>query len=591
MNIKLPFFNWSLKKLLLTEGDTFNKARIKILFTILIFSILKALMVVLIAYFHNQYFQLQRGAIALTLYVVLLKLLLINKSYVKSIIHVMITLGILIIWSNVFISVQGVNIITLQFVFMVIISSFYFLNRYLGVLYSCISALPIIIFLILSYNQPLHLELSPDELAAPGSFILIVINFITLIVAHYLYIQAFSSNIIEKEELNIQLKEAVEIANKHAQSKSDFLSTMSHELRTPLNSVIGMSDLLLDDPYSENQKENLKVLHFSAVSLHTLINDILDFNKLDSDKLYLESINVNLSELMNNICSGLELQAKEKGLDLILDIDETLKKQYVITDPTRIAQIIYNLVGNGIKFTNHGSITLSLKLISNIEDSIKVRFSVADTGIGISADKLHLVFEPFVQASANTTRKFGGTGLGLSIVKRLLLLFGSDIHLESTPDKGSTFFFDIVFRLDKEVTADGITGVELNYDLTGLRVLVAEDNPMNIFVIKKVCSKWNIEPVIAENGIDVIDKLNSGTYDVILMDIHMPLMDGFEATKKIRNMQDKVKSKIPIIALTASVSEDLNLKIKAVDINDYIRKPFNAKELYNKLKNIVPVSS
>jgi signal transduction histidine kinase/CheY-like chemotaxis protein len=586
MNDQLPFFNWSLKKVLLTESGSFNKARIKILFTILILSLVKVGVVLWVAYFHEQYFQFARALAILVLYAIILKLLLANKSYVMIVTHVMIWAGILLVWSNIFVSVQKVNVITLQFVFMTIVSSFYFLNRLMGIIYSTLSTLPVMVYLGFSDKISLSLEVTPEGLAAPGPFIIIVLNFITIIMAHYLYHEAFAGNVIEKELLNFQLKKAVEEANKHAQSKSDFLSTMSHELRTPLNSVIGITDLLLDDPANDEQKENLKVLSFSAVSLHALINDILDYNKLDSDKLQLETISVNLRDLMNNVCSGLDIQAKEKGLSLILDIDKDISIQNVITDPTRLTQITYNLVGNGIKFTNNGHIKISLKTLSRNEEHLAIRFSVVDTGIGISTDKHKDVFEPFVQASSNTTRNFGGSGLGLSIVKHLLTLFGSNINLESDIGKGSNFSFDISFVIDKEPAKAKELGNELSYDLTGLRILVAEDNQMNIFLIRKICSRWNIEPTIAENGIEVIEKLQAGSFDVILMDIHMPEMDGYEASRRIRKMDDTVKAAIPIIALTASVSQDMNMKIREVGMDDYVRKPFNSKELYAKLKSI-----
>jgi len=588
MNNRLPIFNWSYKKLLLTEDDLFNKARIKILYAILLFSILKSVVVLVVASLNDQYFHIERSIVALLFYLILLKIFLIHKSYINPTAHVMIWMGIIIIWTNIFISVQGVNIITLQFIFMMMISSFYFLNnKFLAILYSTISALPVVIYKAFFHKTTVYLNLEPEALAVPGNLIIDVLNFTTLITVNYLFIKAFNKTVEEKETLNIQLKKAVEEANMNAQSKSDFLSTMSHELRTPLNSVIGMTDLLLDNPIHDEQKENLNILHFSAVSLNSLINDILDFNKLDSDKLKLEMISVNLDKLINNICSGLELQAKEKGLNLVLQIDEEIKNKYVITDSTRITQIIYNLVGNGIKFTSTGSVTLSLKTLSNIHDIIKIRFSIDDTGIGIPIDKQAMIFEPFIQASASTTRNFGGTGLGLSIVKRLLILFGSEIHLESAPNFGSRFFFDISFKIDhKAIESIDLADTESHYDLTGLRVLIAEDNQMNIVLIKKVFAKWNIEPVIAENGIEVVHKLLYGDYDVILMDIHMPQMDGYFATKNIRNMSDPFKSKIPIIALSASVSEDMSIKIKEAGMNDYLRKPLNAKELYVKLRTI-----
>lgn len=590
MNKRLPLFNWSLKKLLQTETDSFNQARIKILYVILMLSLVKGAVVIATAIIYDQPAQLIRALIGMGIYVVLFKTILISASYIKYAINMMIALGIVIIWTNAFVFVQGINIITLQFAFMVIISCFFFLRKYTAFIYATLSILPIIIVFAMSGGK-MHLYMKSGELATPGNFIIVLLNFVTLIAAHYLYHKAFTASIAEKESLNVKLKEAVEVANKHAQSKSDFLSTMSHELRTPLNSVIGMTDLLMDDPHSEEQEENLKVLRFSAVSLHALINDILDFNKLDSDKLQLEAIRVNMGNLMNNICSGLKVQAKEKGLSLNLHIDEELRDLTIITDPTRITQIIYNLAGNGIKFTNYGGVTISLNLMHKSEKGVCIRFSVVDTGIGISADKHQSVFEPFVQASSSITRNFGGSGLGLSIVKHLLTLFNSQIHLESSPNNGSKFYFDIAFELDSARIETGVSGAEADYDLSGLKILAAEDNQMNIFLLKKLCSRWNVEPTIAENGVEVVEKLCSGTYDVVLMDIHMPEMDGYEATRRIRSLADEKRATIPIIALTASVSQDINMKIKEVGMDDYVRKPFSSKELYGKLKSIVPIQA
>jgi two-component system, sensor histidine kinase len=348
--------------------------------------------------------------------------------------------------------------------------------------------------------------------------------------------------------------------------------------------VIGMTELLLDDPHDNNQKENLKVLNFSAVSLHSLINDILDYNKIDSGKLHLEPTRVNLYNLMESIYAGMKLQAQEKGLNLILKIDQDIKGLNMTTDPTRITQIIYNLVGNGIKFTNEGGVTISLKTLGRDSGNIRIRFSVTDTGIGISSDQHEAIFEPFIQASGNITRNFGGTGLGLAIVKRLLDLFNSTINLESS-DSGSKFSFDIAFKLDNKQEIEQNSSIKSNYDLNGLKVLVAEDNPINVLLLKKILTKWNIEPVFAENGIETLGKLSSAAFDVILMDIHMPLMDGYKATAEIRKLSDPVKSSISIIALTASTS-NLEERIKEIGMDDYIYKPFNSKELYSKLKKI-----
>jgi CheY-like chemotaxis protein/anti-sigma regulatory factor (Ser/Thr protein kinase) len=317
-----------------------------------------------------------------------------------------------------------------------------------------------------------------------------------------------------------------------------------------------------------------------------LINDILDFNKMESDKLTLEAINVDLYALANDICLGMRFQAEEKGLELVVRIDEAIKTHLLVTDPTRLTQILHNLLGNAIKFTHSGVVSLDLKVIECHSDSIEINFSVTDSGIGIDTQQQKLIFEAFIQASSSTTRNFGGTGLGLTIVKRLLKLFKSDIHVTSTVGKGSEFFFGILFNTAGEISDVESIDPKIEYDLRQLKVLVVEDNPINSLLIKKIFSNWNNHPVFASNGYDALEKLKTGAFDVILMDIHMPLLDGYETTKLIRNLPDISRSGIPIIALTASVSNDLYLKIREAGMNDYVNKPFNSDDLYKKLKSI-----
>ncbi|MEJ6980401.1 ATP-binding protein [Pedobacter sp. P351] len=585
MEKSIQFYNWSLKKLLETEANTFIKARIKILFVVLIFPLIKLTVAIPVAWHHHQYFHLQRAVIMLVVYLVLLKVFLINKAFTNTIAHVMVWLGLLIIWTNAFVYAQTINIVTLQFIFMLVLSSFYLLNKRFGIVYSLLGTLPVVLHLIME-GKVNFIARAPNELASPGFELIVVLNFITIIITHYLFQQAFVANIAEKEVLNKQLQLAVIEANHAAVSKSNFLSTMSHELRTPLNSVIGISELLLLDSKDQEQEENLKILKFSAMNLHSLVNDILDFNKLESDKLDLETIPVNLFELINEVCSGLRFQATKKGIDFILDVDEEIKDQFIVTDPTRITQIIFNLAGNAIKFTETGYVSVSLKALGWDKDKLSIRFSITDTGIGISADKKEAIFEPFTQASSSTTRNFGGTGLGLSIVKRLLYLFKSKIKVESTLGLGSTFCFDISFELDKEPVGLLSSGMESEYDLAELKVLVAEDNTMNRLLLTKVFTKWNNKPVFAMNGLEAIEKIKTNDFDVVLMDLNMPLVDGFEASKTIRDIADPVKSSIPIIALTASVSVDVYDKIKEAGMDDFILKPFKLKELYLKLKEI-----
>ena len=585
MRSELPFFNWSLTRLLHTEPDNLKKARINIIFAIIIFSLVKLLVALPFSLSNDQTVHVIRNAFFITVFIFLLKIFLIDKRFAGKIGVIMIWVALFLIWSNAFLTAQTVNIITIQVVVTVILSCFYLLHWRWALVYSLLGVLPTIILVISGDNLNLN-KIVPEQLASPAYEIIVILNFLTILVAHFLYYQALNKNVLEKEMLNKQLQEAVKEANLAVQSKADFLSTMSHELRTPLNSVIGMTQLLLSSPYSPEQSENLKIINFSARNLNMLINDILDFNKMESDMLNLEAINVDLDSLINDICAGMRFQAKEKGLELIVNIDDAIKTHLVVTDPTRLTQIIYNLLGNAIKFTPTGSVTLSLKAIERQTGSINIHFSVVDTGIGIEIQQQELIFDAFTQASSSTTRKFGGTGLGLTIVKRLLKLFKSDINVKSTPGQGSEFFFDISFITAGEISESSVINRKQEYNLKQLKVLVVEDNPINTLLIKKIFANWNNCPHFASNGYEALEKLEEGIFDVILMDIHMPLLDGYATTKLIRNLPDNSKSAIPIIALTASVSNDLYSKIREVGMNDYINKPFNSDDLYRKLKNI-----
>lgn len=584
MNSTLPFFNWSLRKLLATESEVFNQARIRILFLIIVFALIKVSIVIITSVYYSQTFQIWRGLITLIVYLTFFKLLLANRKYVLPLTHLLIGSGIVLMWSIVFVSAQRINIVSLQFVFMVILCSFYLLETFWGMLYSLLAVIPVVLYIIIRNNAEVHLFEQPDELAFPGQISVICLNFVTFTLAHRLYRQAFQKNIDESKSLNVRLESALGEARKLAQSKADFLSTMSHELRTPLNMVIGMTELLRDSPHDKEQEENLRLLNFAAANLHTLINDILDFSKIDSGKLELEKLNINLAQLMTSICTGMEIQAREKGLHLKLSVDDQLHHTYVVADPTRISQIIYNLIGNGIKFTAKGEIDVNLTITEFKNDKIRVHFSVRDSGIGIPMEQQQLIFEPFVQASSQTTRTYGGTGLGLSIVKQLLAMYNSQIELESKPGEGSNFHFEIEFEVGNAAQKENIREESNRGDeLHGLKLLVAEDNILNTFLIRKLCTKWQIEPVIVNNGREALQEIKQGDYELLLMDLHMPEMDGYTAAAEIRLLPNGGKENLIIIALSASVSGDLEDKIYASGMDDFVRKPFNAKELQGKL--------
>ena len=391
---------------------------------------------------------------------------------------------------------------------------------------------------------------------------------------------ALAINKLKNEE---DLKKARRVAEEAAQAKHQFLSIMSHEIRTPLNAILGMTYLLLQEDPKKEQLEFLNSLKFSGDNLMTLINDILDFNKIESGNIFFEESDFNLKDLIHGIRQSFSFRAEEKGIKLKVLIDSELP-EIVVGDAARLNQVLTNLIGNAIKFTETGSITIDIIVVNTGKKEIELEFSVIDTGIGISEDKQKDIYESFKQASTDTTRKFGGTGLGLAICKRLIELQGSKLELESKVGKGSKFFFTLEFKKSERKSLKPEYAGEKKFDqLAEKKVLLAEDNEINSIVAQKILTRWGIDVKTATNGLEVIEKVNKYDFDVILMDLHMPEMDGFKATKIIRKSDhDKIRN-IPIIALTASVMSDVQSKIEKADFNDYVLKPFNPTELYNKI--------
>jgi signal transduction histidine kinase/ActR/RegA family two-component response regulator len=588
MNKPLPFFNWSLKKVQESEPDSFVRARIGIIYTIVAFSILKALIVIGFAVAGDQWRQVARAAFACLFYISLVKIVLYRPLMLTPIAHAMIIAGILIVWSNAFIYAHAINFPTIQFIFMVIMSSFFILGSNAGFIYSAISILPAVVLFAFKSNPNIYATNSPQELASPGFEIIIILNFCTIVASHYLFYNAFRVNIREKEALNQELQLSIIEAHQLAASRAAFLSTMSHELRTPLNSVVGITELLLEDNPEERHKDNIKILQFSALDLLSLINNVLDFNKVDSDKTVLETVPFNLSQFIENICSVLRVKANNKQLHLIVDIDPLLSTCNVVSDPTRLSQIMYNIIGNAIKFTESGSVTVAARVTSVLTDRVDVLFSVTDTGTGIHPDKHEMIFELFAQAELNTVRKYGGTGLGLAIVKKVLALFNSAIQLESVPGSGSRFFFNISFTTVATTTPGLLVETGEKTDFGYLRILVVEDNPINRQIIKKQLNTLNIQPIVTENGKEAYDLFMESHFDAIITDLQMPVMDGYETIRRIRTSNDPYKAAVYAIAFTASVTEEE--KIMDSGFDDYLYKPVNMNVLQDKLKKIAVYS-
>ncbi len=393
----------------------------------------------------------------------------------------------------------------------------------------------------------------------------------------------------EREITQRELIEAKERAEAAAKTKSDFLSTMSHEIRTPMNAVIGLSHLLMQDEPKPEQISNLKALKFSSENLFSLINDVLDLNKIDAGKIEFEQTDFGFDILLESIEHSFAINAKKNNTRFVVEKSAGVPHS-LIGDPTRLTQILTNLVSNALKFTKDGLVQLKINLLEQNLDITRLAFEVSDTGIGIPADKLETIFEPFAQAETNTTRMFGGTGLGLSIIRKLLALQNSDIQVKSTPGKGTTFSFELTFGTSQTTIQPTFPAPTTKTDLKGLRVLLVEDTDLNVTVATQFLEKWGVTIELAENGKIAVQKATNQLFDLILMDLQMPVMNGFEATKAIRQSGGKCAD-VPIVALTASAELAVRREALDYDMNDYIAKPFRPKELYEKIrKNIAEQS-
>ncbi len=600
MNKDVGFFNFSVNKILTREQSILDQARIRLLYYGLWLAIIAVAALVVNIYLDHQYILAFTSSILLLSLVILLKYFTFRPRW-AIISHILLVLATMVNLCSVFITIQKVDIITAQIMLLIIIFSFYMLGQVSGMFYSLVNLIPVLLFQLLEYDnnyvigiKPLVLDQSTIIIAGCANFILIIFmngHFYTAFIRSIRQIRATAE---ERGNLNLELEKVIEKSEKSAQAKSEFLSIMSHEIRTPLNAVIGMTNLLMMGNPRPDQKDNLDILKFSANNLLALVNDVLDFNKIEAGKVVFENIKFNLPDLMQNVCGGQKLKAEEKDLSFKVYIDPTLRNKVVIGDPTRLSQIVFNLISNAIKFTPSGTVWVNVSVLEDRHNIVNVRFSIKDTGIGIEKENLAMIFEPFTQESITTTRQYGGTGLGLAIVKRLLELQNLHMDVNTQPGEGSEFAFTMEFPVSTESTPvpqkATLSHVPSAVDsLSNLRVLIAEDNMVNVMLMKKLFSKWGITPTIAENGERAIEMVQYGNFDIILMDLQMPILNGFDAAMEIRKMRDPKKANIPIIALTASALYDIKERVFNSGMNDYVSKPFKPDELKEKMQNLVEI--
>lgn len=427
-------------------------------------------------------------------------------------------------------------------------------------------------------NETLSESKNRSEITAIlASAFLVIISLLAVSLFRNNQIKLKTNDLLQTK--NSELETARDSAVSAMKAKTNFLSTVTHELRTPLYAVTGLTHLLLDENPAEHQKEHLKSLKFSGEYLLNFINDILQINKIDADKLEALNVEFKLKTVLTDVIDSLQQKANENSTKIVLDYDNDIP-MHLMGDPVKLSQIIMNLVGNALKFTEDGQVDVITKLESKDENRVNVYFEIRDNGIGISEEQQRNIFDSFEQGSVQINREYGGTGLGLTIVKSLLGLFNSKIQLKSEIDVGSSFYFNLDLEYQDSVVADiSFEMSQEDFDFTGLHILIVEDNKINQVITKKMLNKKGISCDIANNGNEAIDAAKNKRYDAILMDIHMPGISGEEATIQIRMFNKE----IPIIALTAISMDDSLDSFYAAGCNDVVTKPFKPEVFYQKI--------
>lgn len=411
------------------------------------------------------------------------------------------------------------------------------------------------------------------------------------------YIEELKSVMVSRNLLKTTNKKLVEEKKRSEQlamARDEFLSSMSHEIRTPLNGILGFTDLLLKNPSLDaDSKKQLDYIKMSGDVLLVIINDILDLAKIESGQITLYEKPFDLSKLIQLIYDTFSTKIEGKAIDFKIEIDE--KVPVILNgDSIRVSQILFNLISNAVKFTPvKGKIRLKIKFDNEDEEFHYIKVTVKDSGIGIPSDKIDVIFDPFIQLTNDTARKYGGTGLGLTIIKKIITIMDGEIHVKSKVDVGTKFTVNLPFAKENNNSVDLNSIIDKDKSAIfvntseRIKVLLAEDNHINQILVQKLLSKFNFECVTVENGSLAVEAVIHENFDVILMDIMMPIMNGYKAASIIRNLKDKTKKNIPIVALTAVVTGSVIEACSSVGIEKYLSKPFESEELYNIITELV----
>jgi PAS domain S-box-containing protein len=399
------------------------------------------------------------------------------------------------------------------------------------------------------------------------------------------YVIGFAQDISARIQAERELRQAKKITEEGARAKEIFLANMSHEIRTPMNGVLGIAGLLAKTSLNEQQRNYLRLIQESANNLLLLVNDVLDLEKIILGKLQFEHVVFSLADRVDLCLQSFIYKAEEKGIGLLHD-NHLGEDVIVFGDPYRLSQVLNNLISNAMKFTEEGAVTITTRLVEKTENEVHIAFAIKDTGIGISEEQLGLILEPFMQAHVAISRTHGGTGLGLSICRELISMMGGELQVESVAGKGSCFSFEIPFAISSFKLNQSAVSQELNYQSLGNRkILVAEDVELNQYLVKHIMESWGFSVDIVNNGREAIEKVQKNNYDLVLMDIQMPEMDGMEATRQIRQLKNAEKASVPIIALTANALKGDSEKYIAAGMNDFLPKPFNEQKLFLIISN------